>query len=86
MKRIDKNRIVNSKFYFKVSICIVAFLLISISSIYAVNVWASKGELNDDGEIDYADVYLLEMHLIWTLQKSPEFKLITRDYCFTPSV
>ena len=62
MKRTVRNKIAKNKFLLRISICIPIFLLIFLGVIYATNI--NKGELNDDGEIDYEDVYLLEMHLI----------------------
>ena len=54
------------------------FLMLSLGVIYATNIISSKGELNDDGEIDYEDVYLLEMHLIHK-KTLPEEKLKNAD-------
>lgn len=49
----------------------IATLVVSIVSLQAmgtiyaaVSSFVTKGELNDDGEINYADVHLLELHLI----------------------
>lgn len=55
----------------------IAIILISFGVIYANN-FASKGELNGDGQINYADVSLLELHLIH-LQELPEDKLENAD-------
>ena len=63
-----------TKFLLRISICFTLFIIISLGVIYAVNVFSSKGELNDDGVIDYKDVSLLEMHLI-NLRKLSEEKL-----------
>ena len=58
-------------------IIFISVILITFGVIYANNI-ASKGELNDDGEINYADVSLLEMHLI-QLKELPEDKLSNAD-------
>ena len=42
----------------KISICLIVFLILTLGAIYATNVLSSKGELNDDGIIDYKDVNL----------------------------
>ena len=57
----------------KISICSTLFLMLSLGAIYATSVLSSKGELNDDGMIDYLDVNLLEKHLIH-LQALPDEK------------
>ncbi len=57
----------------KISICSALFLILFLGVIYAANVISSKGELNDDGIVDYSDVNLLEKHLIH-LQALPEEK------------
>ena len=62
----------------KISICLTLFLILSLGVIYAANVISSKGELNDDGIIDYSDVNLLEKHLI-NLQLLPEEKRSNAD-------
>ena len=62
----------------KISICLALFLILSLGVIYAANVISSKGELNDDGIIDYSDVNLLEKHLIH-LQALPEEKHTNAD-------
>lgn len=62
MKRTVRNKIARNKFLLKISICIPIFLLIFLGVIYATNV--NKGDLNGDGQVDYADVSLLELHLI----------------------
>ena len=76
MKRTVRNKIAKNKFLLRISICIPIFLLIFLGVIYATNI--NKGELNDDGEIDYEDVYLLEMHLIHK-KTLPEEKLKNAD-------
>ena len=77
MKEGIKDIIHKHSFVIKVSIFIIMFLLISFGVIYANN-FASKGELNDDGEINYSDVSLLELHLI-NLKELPEDKLENAD-------
>lgn len=62
MKRTVRNKIAKNKFLLKISICIPIFLLIFLGVIYATNV--NKGDLNEDGQVDYSDVSLLELHLI----------------------
>ena len=62
----------------KISMCLALFLILSLGVIYAANVISSKGELNDDGIIDYSDVNLLEKHLIH-LQALPEEKHTNAD-------
>lgn len=59
-----KNKKFKNKFVLKISIFLLIFLLISFGVIYAVSNFATKGELNGDGEINYADVSLLQLHLI----------------------
>lgn len=49
-----------------------------IGTIFAVSSFASKGELNGDGEINYVDVNLLELHLI-NQKYLPEDKLENAD-------
>ena len=62
----------------KISICSALFLMLSLGVIYATNILSSKGELNDDGIIDYGDVSLLESHLIH-VRTLPEEKLSNAD-------
>lgn len=59
-----------------ISIFIAIFILISFGVIYANNI--NKGELNGDGEINYADVSLLELHLIH-VRELPEDKMKNAD-------
>ena len=75
-KAIDITTIFKNKLILAISI-FIAVILISFGVIYANNI-ASKGELNDDGEINYLDVSLLEMHLI-QLKELPEDKLSNAD-------
>ncbi len=67
---------VKKRLAISISIFIVMFILISFGVIYASNV--NKGELNGDGEINYADVSLLELYLIH-LREIPEDKLKNAD-------
>lgn len=76
MKKAIDITIFKNKTVIAISIFIV-ITLISFGVIYANN-FASKGELNDDGEINYADVELLESHLIH-LRELPEDKLENAD-------
>ena len=76
MKKSVNNNIDRNKFLLKIIICIPIFLLIFLGVIYAMNI--NKGELNGDGQIDYADVHLLEMHLIHK-QELAEDKLKNAD-------
>lgn len=63
----------------------IATLVVSIVSLQAmgtiyaaVSSFVTKGELNDDGEINYSDVHLLELHLIHK-QDLPDDKLEKAD-------
>ena len=76
MKRTVRNKIAKNKFLLRISICIPIFLLIFLGIIYAT--YINKGDLNDDNEVDYADVSLLELHLINSKQL-PENKLKNAD-------
>ncbi len=76
MKKTVKNKIAKNKFLFKVCISIPIFLLIFLGVIYAT--YINKGDLNGDGEVDYADVSLLQLHLINSKQL-PEDKLKNAD-------
>lgn len=74
IKKIDKK--INKKG--KILFTIIATGIISsqlVGTIYAV---AQKGELNDDGAINYEDVLLLEQHLI-DLNSLPEDKYTNAD-------
>lgn len=75
-KAIDSIRLKN-KLGLLIIIFIAVFILVSFGVIYASS-FASKGELNDDGKIDYVDVELLELHLI-NSQKLPEDKMSNAD-------
>jgi len=46
-----------------ISICSTLFLMISLGVIYATDIISSKGELNDDGIIDYKEVEKLKSWL-----------------------
>ena len=61
-----------------ISIFSTLFLMLSLGVIYATNIISSKGELNDDGIIDYNDASLLESHLIH-IQDLPEDKIFNAD-------
>lgn len=76
MKRTVRNKIAKNKFLLRISICIPIFLLIFLKIIYAT--YINKGDLNGDNEVDYADVSLLELHLINSKQL-PEDKLKIAD-------
>ena len=76
METILKSKIFQNKIWIKISICVVIFLLVSLGTIYASNI--NKGELNGDGEINYADVSLLELYLIH-LKELPEDKIKNAD-------
>ncbi len=76
MKDIIKDKLGKNQLWLKISIFVVIFLLISLGVIYANNI--NKGELNGDGKVDYADVRLLEEHLIH-LKELPEDKLKNAD-------
>ena len=76
MKKAIDITILKNKLVLVISI-FIAVILISFGVIYASN-FASKGELNDDGEINYADAELLELHLI-NLNVLPEEKISNAD-------
>lgn len=74
MKKLDKK--VNSKGKMLMVLVTTSLLTMQVvSTIYAVS---TKGELNGDGKINYADVTLLEQHLI-DLKKLPKDKLTNAD-------
>ena len=50
----------------RTSIILAIFIVISLSVIYAVSDFASKGDLDGNGKVDYEDVKLLEEYLIHT--------------------
>lgn len=77
MKIAIQDKIIKNKIVLAIIIFIAIFILVSFGVIYASS-FSSKGELNDDGKIDYADVELLEEHLIH-LQELPEGKLSNAD-------
>ena len=63
MSRAEKNKIAKKKFKTKaILICISIFIIMSISVIYASTIY--RGDINGDGIVNYADVSLLESHLI----------------------
>lgn len=74
MKKLDKK--VKSKGKMLMVLVTTSLLTMQVvSTIYAVS---TKGELNGDGKINYADVTLLEQHLI-DLKKLPKDKLTNAD-------
>lgn len=74
MKKIDKKISKNGKILFTILLTGVIMAQL-IGTIYAV---AEKGELNDDGAINYKDILLIEQHLIH-LNSIPEDKQINAD-------
>ena len=76
MRKIIDIASLKSKLIISTIIFIAIFILISFGVIYATNI--NKGELNGDGEINYADVGLLEQHLI-NLKELPEDKIKNAD-------
>lgn len=69
----DKN--MKYSVFFIVCLLFVEFFGITVSLAATV---IKKGELNDDGKINYADVSLLELHLV-DLKKLPDNKLDNAD-------
>ena len=78
MKEQVNDKTSKTKFLFRISICFALVVILFLGVIYAATTFASKGELNGDGAINYADVNLLEMHLI-NLKQLPEDKLENAD-------
>ena len=78
MKEQINDKTSKTKFLFRISICFALVVILFLGVIYAATTFASKGELNGDGAINYADVNLLEMHLI-NLKQLPEDKLENAD-------
>ena len=78
MKKHLKNNKSKLKYIFRISIISALLLIVFLGVIYAVSNFSTKGELNDDGEINYADVSLLQLHLIH-LKEIPEDKLENAD-------
>lgn len=70
----DKNRTINFSFLF-LGIIIAEFIGTTVAYAYD---FSKKGELNGDSEINYADVSLLELHLV-NLKKLAEDKLELAD-------
>ncbi len=66
------------KYIFRISTISALLLIVFLGVIYAVSNFSTKGELNDDGEINYADVSLLQLHLIHS-KELPEDKLENAD-------
>ena len=73
-----KNNKSKLKYIFRISIISTLLLIVFLGVIYAVSNLSTKGELNGDGEINYADVSLLQLHLIH-LKELPEDKLENAD-------
>lgn len=73
-KKKDKNRSINLSLMF-LGIILAEFL--EITSAFAYD-FAQKGHLNDDTEVNYADVSLLELHLI-DLKQIADDKLENAD-------
>lgn len=78
MKEQINDKTSKTKFLVRISICFALVVMLFLGVIYAATTFASKGELNGDGTINYADVNLLEMHLI-NLKQLPEDKLENAD-------
>lgn len=78
MKKHLKNNKSKLKYISRISIISALLLIVFLGVIYAVSNFATKGELNGDGEINYADVSLLQLHLIHT-KELPEDKLENAD-------
>ena len=64
MNKHLKNNKSKMKYILRISIIFALLLIVFLGVIYAVSNFSTKGELNDDGEINYADVSLLQLHLI----------------------
>ena len=77
-----KEHLINNKskiqYILRIGIIFILLLVMFLGVIYAVSNLPEKGELNDDGEVNYADVSLLQLHLIH-LQELPEDKLENAD-------
>ena len=78
MNKHLKNNKSKMKYILRISIIFALLLIVFLGVIYAVSNFSTKGELNDDGEINYADVSLLQLHLIHT-KELPEDKLENAD-------
>ena len=64
MKKHLKNNKSKLKYMFRISVISALLLIVFFGVIYAVSNFSTKGELNGDGQINYADVSLLQLHLI----------------------
>lgn len=71
----SKNKDNMNLFLFLVGVILTEFIGTTCTFAYS---FAHKGELNDDSIIDYADVSLIEMHLL-DLKKLPDDKLENAD-------
>ena len=78
MKKHLKNNKSKLKYMFRISVISALLLIVFLGVIYAVSNFSTKGELNGDGQINYADVSLLQLHLIH-LKELPEDKLENAD-------
>ena len=78
MNKHLKNNKSKMKYILRISIIFALLLIVFLGVIYAVSNFSTKGELNDDGEINYADVSLLQLHLIHS-KELPEEKLENAD-------
>ncbi len=77
LRKKIKNKKIN-KFYTVLFISIILSAQL-VGGIYAaVSSFSQKGELNNDGKIDYSDVNLLELHLV-NLELLPQDKLENAD-------
>lgn len=77
MSRAEKNIIDKKKFRKKIIIiCILIFALMYMGIIYGANIY--KGDVNGDGVVNYADVSLVQLHLI-SSKAIPEDKLKNAD-------
>lgn len=78
MKRENKNKKLQIKLCKRTSIILAIFVVISLGMIYAVSDFASKGDLDGSGKVDYEDVKLLEEYLIHS-KVIPEEKIDIAD-------
>lgn len=78
MKKHLKNNKTILKYISRISIISALLLIVFLGVIYAVSNFSIKGKLNDDDEVNYADVNLLQLHLIH-LKELPADKLENAD-------
>ncbi len=78
MNKHLKNNKSKIKYISRIVLISALLLIVFLGVIYAVSNFSTKGELNDDGEINYADVNLLQLHLIH-LKELPADKLENAD-------